>query len=286
MEYQITLPKTQAPVTLQELLTEQWLLPKKMRHLLRMQKGVTVNHMPATFQQTVKAGDKLTFTLQETDYPYQTLALGDPRQVAVLYEDEQIIVVNKPAGIKTHPNEPEETAAMSNHLAAYLAPQGQRPYVVHRLDTDTSGALLFAKSPLILPLLGRLLEEKQIARRYQAVVAGNLSHNQTITKKIGRSRHDRKKRIIDEARGQYAVTHVEVASHTAKESRIYCRLETGRTHQIRVHLAAIGHPILGDPLYNPQDKKTPRLMLHADQMRLRHPFTDETLIIEALPGLW
>lgn len=286
MEYQITLPKTQAPVTLQELLTEQWLLPKKMRHLLRMQKGVTVNHMPATFQQTVKAGDKLTFTLQETDYPYQTLALGDPRQVAVLYEDEQLIVVNKPAGIKTHPNEPEETATMSNHLAAYLAPQGQRPYVVHRLDTATSGALLFAKSPLILPLLGCLLEEKQIARRYQVVVAGNLSHNQTITKKIGRSRHDRKKRIIDEARGQYAVTHVEVASHTAKESRIYCRLETGRTHQIRVHLAAIGHPILGDPLYNPQDKKTPRLMLHADQMRLRHPFTDETLIIEALPGLW
>ena len=175
---------------------------------------------------------------------------------------------------------------MANHLAAYLAPQGQRPYVVHRLDTATSGALLFAKSPLILPLLGRLLEEKQIARRYQAVVAGNLSHNRTIMKKIGRSRHDRKKRIIDEARGQYAVTHVEVASHTAKESRIYCRLETGRTHQIRVHLAAIGHPILGDPLYNPQDKKTPRLMLHADQMRLRHPFTDETLIIEALPGLW
>lgn len=286
MEYQITLPKTQVPITLQELLTEQWLLPKKMRHLLRMQKGVTVNHMPATFQQTVKAGDKLTFTLQEADYPYQTLALGEPRQVAVLYEDEQLIVVNKPAGLKTHPNEPGETATMANHLAAYLAPQGQRPYVVHRLDTDTSGALLFAKSPLILPLLGRLLEEKQIARRYQAVVAGNLSHNQTITKKIGRSRHDRKKRIIDESRGQYAVTHVEVASHTAKESRIYCRLETGRTHQIRVHLAAIGHPILGDPLYNPQDKKTPRLMLHADQMRLRHPFTDETLIIEALPGLW
>lgn len=286
MDYQITLPKTQAPVTLQDLLTEQWLLPKKMRHLLRMQKGVAVNQVPAPFKQIVKAGDQLTITLHEADYPYQPLTLGDAQKVVVLYEDEQLIVVNKPAGIKTHPNEPKEANTMANHLAAYLEPKDQRPYVVHRLDTETSGALLFAKSPLVLPLLGRLLEEKQIARRYQAIVAGNLAHNQTITKKIGRSRHDRKKRIIDEVRGQYAVTHVEVASHNTKASHIYCRLETGRTHQIRVHLAAVGHPILGDSLYNPRDKKSPRLMLHADQLRLRQPFTGETLVIAALPGLW
>lgn len=286
MDYHITLPKNQAPLSLQELFTEQWLLPKKMRHLLRMQKGVAVNRTPANFQQIVKAGDQLTITLQETDYPYQSLPLGDARKVLVLYEDDQLIVANKPAGIKTHPNEASETNTMANHLAAYLAPKDQRPYVVHRLDTETSGALLFAKSPLILPLLGRLLEEKQIARRYQAIVTGDLVQDQTITKKIGRSRHDRRKRIIDETRGQPAITHVEVVAHTIKESRIYCRLETGRTHQIRVHLAAIGHPILGDSLYNPRDKKSPRLMLHADQLRLRHPFTNESLVIEALPGLW
>lgn len=286
MDYHITLPKNQAPLSLQELFTEQWLLPKKMRHLLRMQKGVAVNRTPANFQQIVKAGDQLTITLQETDYPYQSLPLGDARKVLVLYEDDQLIVVNKPAGIKTHPNEASETNTMANHLAAYLEPKDQRPYVVHRLDTETSGALLFAKSPLILPLLGRLLEKKQIARRYQAIVTGDLVQDQTITKKIGRSRHDRRKRIIDETRGQHAITHVEVVAHTIKESRIYCRLETGRTHQIRVHLAAIGHPILGDSLYNPRDKKSPRLMLHADQLRLRHPFTNESLVIEALPGLW
>lgn len=286
MDYHITLPKNQAPLSLQELFTEQWLLPKKTRHLLRMQKGVAVNRTPANFQQIVKAGDQLTITLQETDYPYQSLPLGDARKVLVLYEDDQLIVVNKPAGIKTHPNEASETNTMANHLAAYLEPKDQRPYVVHRLDTETSGALLFAKSPLILPLLGRLLEEKQIARRYQAIVTGDLVQDQTITKKIGRSRHDRRKRIIDETRGQHAITHVEVVAHTIKESRIYCRLETGRTHQIRVHLAAIGHPILGDSLYNPRDKKSPRLMLHADQLRLRHPFTNESLVIEALPGLW
>lgn len=286
MEYTITLPKSQKAISLDDLFTTEWLLPKKMRHLLRMQKGVSIEGKPADFRQTVTAGQHITLTLKEEDYPYQPLKLGDVNKVRVLFEDEHLIVVDKPAGIKTHPNEASENNTMANHLAAYLAPKKERPYVVHRLDTDTSGALLFAKTPFVLPLVSRLLEEKKIYRRYQAVVTGNLAHNQTITKKIGRSRHDRKKRIIDEARGQTAVTHLKVHRHSPKESQVYCQLETGRTHQIRVHLAAIGHPIMGDALYNPQGKQAKRLMLHAYQMTLVQPFSKEVIEIVAEPGLW
>ncbi|WP_368251435.1 RluA family pseudouridine synthase [Enterococcus sp. 2201sp1_2201st1_B8_2201SCRN_220225] len=286
MEYTITLPENQKPISLQELFTEEWLLPKKMRHLLRMQKGVLLDGKVADFHQVVTTGTQITLTLNEADYPYQPLALGDARKVRVLFEDEHLIVVDKPAGIKTHPNEATENNTMANHLAAYLAPKKARPYVVHRLDTDTSGVLLFAKTPLALPLISRLLEEKQIYRRYQAIVTGNLTHSQTITKKIGRSCHDRRKRVIDENRGQTAITHVEVHHHSLKESQVYCQLETGRTHQIRVHLAAIGHPIVGDVLYNPQGKQAKRLMLHAYQMTLIHPFSKEVIEIVTESGLW
>lgn len=284
MNYTIQLPTSQKPLSLADLLEKQWLVPRKVRHLLRMRKNCLVNGAVAEFHQIVQAGDTLTVILEEADYNYQPLQLGQAKNVKVLYEDSHLIVVDKPAGIKTHPNEPGEKGTLMNDLAAYLAPSQSRPYVVHRLDQETSGTLLFAKNPLVLPLLSRLLEEKQIYRRYQALVKGEISRDLTITKKIGRDRHNRRKRVIDPRGGQIAVTHVEVFSHTPKESRIFCILETGRTHQIRVHLAALGHPIIGDPLYGKQT--APRLMLHAYQMSLKHPFTEETIEITANPGLW
>ena len=156
--------------------------------------------------------------------------------------------------------------------------------MVHRLDKETSGVVLFAKNPLVLPILGRMLENKQIFRRYQARVWGKLTQDQTIAKKIGRDRHDRRKRIIDPRNGQSAVTHVTIAHTQQKTTDVYCVLDTGRTHQIRVHLASIGHPVVGDPLY--QNKPAPRLLLHGYELHLEHPFTKEQLVIIAQPGLW
>lgn len=284
MQYTITLPETQKPITIRELFEIEWLIPRKVRHLLRTRKNVQINGETAMFHQTVAANDQITLTLEETDYAYQSAVQGNKAAIQVLFEDEHLIVVNKPAGIKTHPNQPAETGTLFNDLTAYLAEKNERPYVVHRLDKETSGVILFAKNPLVLPILGRLLEQKSIYRRYQAIVWGKLTADQTITKKIGRDRHDRRKRIVDERNGQTAITHITIAESTPKQTKIFCVLETGRTHQIRVHLASIGHPIVGDPLY--QKKPDKRLFLHAYEMYLTHPFTRKKLQIQALPGIW
>ena len=284
MDFTITLPHTQKTMTIRELLEKEWLVPRKVRHFLRTRKDVKCNGEVAMFHQEVQAGDQISLHLEESDYAYQEIHLGLAEFIDILYEDEHVIIVNKPAGCKTHPNQPNETDTLLNHLAAYLAPKAQRPYVVHRLDKETSGAILFAKNPFVLPILGRLLEQKHIYRRYQAVVHGLLKKDCTIHQAIGRDRHDRRKRIIDPRNGQEAVTHVTIAQTLKHTTQIYCVLDTGRTHQIRVHLASLGHPLVGDPLY--QSKVAPRLMLHAIEMHFIHPFTKEKMVMQALPGLW
>jgi 23S rRNA pseudouridine1911/1915/1917 synthase len=287
VEYTITLPENFSSTTLKDLLEKEWLIPRKVRHFLRTRKNVQINGETAAFHFPVNAGDVITVTVEATDYPTPQLHLGKAEFVQPLFEDEHLIIVNKPAGLKTHPNQPNENDTLLNHVAAYLAPQKQLPYVVHRLDKETSGAILFAKNPFVLPILGRLLENKQIYRTYQALIAGvPLQKSWTIRKSIGRDRHDRRKRVIDPRNGDYAVTHVEVVQTFAnQQTAVTCILETGRTHQIRVHLASEGYPLVGDPLYNPTSRAK-RLMLHAYQLHLQHPFTKKRIAVTAEPGLW
>ena len=243
-----------------------------------------INQEPALFHFEVHAGDHITLRFEETDYQYQEVQLGKASFVQPLYEDDHLLIVNKPAGMKTHPNEPTENDTLLNHLAAYLKKKEQRPYVVHRLDKETSGAILFAKNPFVLPILGRMLEQKKIYRRYQALVWGTIKEDLILKDKIGRDRHDRRKRVVDPHKGQTALTHVSVDQVVNGQTQVYCVLETGRTHQIRVHLSHIGHPIVGDPLY--QTRPANRLMLHALELHMSHPFTQETIVAKALPGLW
>lgn len=284
MEITITLPDTQPTTTIRELLEQEWLVPRKVRHFLRIRKNVWINQEPALFHFEVHAGDHITLRFEETDYQYQEVQLGKASFVQPLYENDHLLIVNKPAGMKTHPNEPTENDTLLNHLAAYLKKKEQRPYVVHRLDKETSGAILFAKNPFVLPILGRMLEQKKIYRRYQALVWGTIKEDLILKDKIGRDRHDRRKRVVDPHKGQTALTHVSVDQVVNGQTQVYCVLETGRTHQIRVHLSHIGHPIVGDPLY--QTRPANRLMLHALELHMSHPFTQETIVAKALPGLW
>ncbi|MGH1649574.1 RluA family pseudouridine synthase [uncultured Enterococcus sp.] len=283
MKFTMTLPADLSEMTVKELLEEEWLVPRKVRHFIRTRKGILVNGEVCHFQSMVSPGDVLTITIEASDYPERSILLGDRRKINVLYEDEHLIIVNKPEGMKTHPNQPEEKDTLLNHLADYLSPDFQ-PHVVHRLDKETSGAILFAKNPFVLPILGRQLEQKKIYRRYQALVHGTIRKELIINKKIGRDRHDRRKRRIDPKGGKPAVTHVTPIKNVENQTAVFCQLDTGRTHQIRVHLASIGHPLVGDPLYS----KNPhgRLMLHAYELHLRHPFTNQKIAVQALPGLW
>lgn len=263
-------------LTVKELLEEKLLIPRKIRHFLRTKKHVLINGQTINWQSPVQEGDEICLIFDESDYPEKSLPWGDKSLVDCLYQDEHLIVVNKPEKMKTHANQPDELALL-NHVSAYA---GQTCYVVHRLDMETSGLVLFAKNPFILPILNQLLEQRLISRQYWALVEGRFTPKQvTYTDRIGRDRHDRRKRLVDPRQGQTTLTKVTRLKHYNQTTLINCQLETGRTHQIRVHLAHHGFPLVGDPLYNP--KTSDRLMLHAHQLAFTHPLTQEKIIIKA-----
>ena len=261
--------------TVKELLETKLLIPRKIRHFLRTKKHVLINGETINWQSPVKEGDRISLTFDTEDYPNKTIPMGDANLVKPLYEDSHLIVVNKPEGMKTHGNEPTEIALL-NHVSAYC---GQTCYVVHRLDMETSGAVLFAKNPFILPILNRLLEDKMIQRQYWALTEGKFQTKKTVYKdKIGRDRHDRRKRVVDPRKGQSAYTTVTRLKTFEGASLVNCQLKTGRTHQIRVHLSHHGHAILGDPLYSHQPVS--RLLLHAHSLSFTHPLTLEKVTVK------
>ena len=261
MQFDITIPESISETTIKQLLEEEFLIPRKIRHFLRIKKHVFLNQEPVHWQTVVKKGDLLTLEFDEEDYPNKTIPMGNANEVEALYEDEHLIVVNKPEGMKTHGNEPTEIALL-NHVSAYV---GKTCYVVH---------------PFVLPIVNRLLEEKRIYRNYWALVDGPFkSKKVTYKDKIGRDRHDRRKRVVDPRKGQTAITIIERLKQFGDKSLVDCQLKTGRTHQIRVHLSYHGHPIVGDPLYN--KKPGQRLMLHAHRLSLKHPFKDKVILVNA-----
>ena len=276
MQFTFTLPDSLPQMTVKQLLEEQLLIPRKIRHFLRIKKHILINQREVHWNEMVKPGDVCQLTFDEEDYPEKEIPWGNPNLVQEVYQDQHLVIVNKPEGMKTHGNQPNEIALL-NHVSAYV---GQTCYVVHRLDMETSGLVLFAKNPFILPILNRILEDKNIQREYWALIQGSLAQKTIIYKdKIGRDRHDRRKRLVDPRKGQYAETQVTQLKKIGRNSLVKCQLKTGRTHQIRVHLSHHGHPIVGDPLYNPA--RGERLMLHAHRLTFTNPLTLETIQVEA-----
>ncbi len=206
----------------------------------------------------------------------------------VVYEDDDVLVVDKPAGMVTHPAHGAVDGTLVNALlahAARLPGERLRAGLVHRLDRDTSGLLLVAKTDDALGTLGRAMQARYIERTYRGIVTGvpDDAHG-TIRGAIGRDPRNRLKYAI-RAEGKPAVTHYDVRERLQGASELEFRLETGRTHQIRVHLAALGHPVLNDPIYGRSDSRLPLpgQALHAWKLRFKHPRTKQYLSFESEP---
>ena len=229
---------------------------------MRIKKHILINQREVHWNEVVNPGDICQLTFDEEDYPKKEIPWGNPNLVQEVYQDQHLVIVNKPEGMKTHGNQPNEIALL-NHVSAYV---GQTCYVVHRLDMETSGLVLFAKNAFILPILNRLLEKKEISREYWAQVDGHINSKELVFKdKIGRDRHDRRKRVVDTKNGQHAETHVSrLKQFPDKTSLIRCKLKTGRTHQIRVHLSHHNFPISGDPLYNSNQRQVGLCFMPSD----------------------
>ena len=207
----------------------------------------------------------------------------------VVYEDDDVIVVNKPKGLVVHPapGHPDGTLvnALLYHCGSSLSGIGGelRPGIVHRIDRDTSGLLIAAKNDFAHQALAAQLQDHSLYREYEAVCVGGLREDRgTVDAPIGRHPTDRKKMCVDRKNGRPAVTHWTVLERFPGYTHIQCRLETGRTHQIRVHLASIGHPLLGDVVYGAK-KPVPGLAgqcLHARRLSFVHPRTGERVTVE------
>ena len=207
----------------------------------------------------------------------------------VVYEDGDVIVVNKPVGLVVHPapGHPDGTLvnALLYHCGSSLSGiNGElRPGIVHRIDRDTSGLIIAAKNDRAHLALAAQLQDHSLARTYEAVAVGGLKEDSgTVDAPIGRHPVDRKKMAVDPKNGRRAVTHWSVLARYPGYTHVECRLETGRTHQIRVHLSSIGHPLLGDAVYGAK-KPVPGLAgqcLHARRLRFLHPATGEAVELE------
>ena len=238
-----------------------------------------------------EAGMRITVVLPETqDVPLRPQNLP----LDVIYEDDDLIVVNKPRGMVVHPapGHPDGTLvnALLWHCGDSLSGIGgeKRPGIVHRIDKDTSGLLIVAKNDFAHQALSAQLADRSLSRIYEAVVRGRLREaSGTIDRPIGRHPVDRKRMAVVERNSRPAVTHWEVLARYNGYTHVRCRLETGRTHQIRVHMASIGHPLLGDGLYGAPspEKGLEGQCLHARELKFIHPRTGEHVHLKTeLPG--
>ncbi len=248
---------------------------------------VTVGGSPVGKNYRLRNGDQIQVTVPE---PKPMVAEAQDIPLNIVYEDDDLLVVNKPKGMVVHPAPGNPDGTLVNALLYHC--QGSlsgingvlRPGIVHRIDKDTSGLLIVAKNDFAHLKLAEQIKEHSFTREYRAVVHGNLREDSgTIHAPIGRSSKDRKKMAVTDKNSKDAITHYEVLARYPGFTYIKCRLETGRTHQIRVHMAYLGHPVAGDQVYGPKNTLTELhgQCLHAGLIGFIHPRTGEYIELEA-----
>lgn len=255
------------------------------RHILSSMKAdkeaLTRNGQRIGGREQLLAGDHFRVRLLETVDSDGIVPVSMP--LSILYEDEDILVINKPADMPVHPSIGNYTNTLANGVAAYLdAKDEHSPFrCINRLDRDTSGALILAKNAFSAAVLSTQMRNRQIRRTYLAVVEGITPPNGTISAPISRVDDSVIERHVDFLHGEPAVTHYERLETKNEHSLLEIHLETGRTHQIRVHMGYIGHPLPADYLYHPEYDCFKRQPLHSLQLEFRHPVTDKPMCLLA-----
>ena len=262
-------------------------LTRSAAHKLLENDRVTLNGVPLKKNHRTSQGD--TYILVQ-DEPDVSVAIKQDIPLAIIFEDSDVIVVNKPRGMVVHPapGHPDGTLvnALLYHCDGSLSGIGGviRPGIVHRIDKDTSGLVIAAKNDHAHASLASQLSSRTLEREYHAIVRGILKADSgTVNAPVGRHPTDRKRQAVTDRGARPAVTHFEVVARYGGYTHVRCRLETGRTHQIRVHMAHIGHPVLGDVIYG---RKKPEFgmsgqCLHAWKLRFVHPSTYESIELYA-----
>jgi 23S rRNA pseudouridine1911/1915/1917 synthase len=242
--------------------------------------NVAVDGEPRPKSHRLEGGEEVA-----VEVPEHAALEPEPIDVPIVWEDDHLLVVDKPAGIVVHPAGGHATGTLVNGLLELGAEGGEedRPGIVHRLDRDTSGLLVVARSPGAHERLQDMIRRREIDRRYLALVRGRpRSRTGRIDAPLGRDRRDRTRHSLDSATPRDAVTWFEVLELLPEHALLEVRLETGRTHQIRVHLEAIELPVAGDPIYGARgDLDLRRQFLHAHRLRFDHPFTGEGIDVTA-----
>lgn len=255
----------------------------KVQKLIK-QKLVTVNSKVVNNNYNVKLGDTI---IVNDDLNYDISIEAEDIPLDIVYEDDDLLVINKASGMVVHPAPGHYSGTLVNALLyKFNLSNGdsERPGIVHRLDKDTSGLMLVAKNDKTHEALSKMIANKEVERHYLAIVDGVIKHDTgTIDAPIGRDPNNRQKMAVTDVNGKDSITHFKVLETFSNHTLVECILETGRTHQIRVHMAYIGYPVFNDPMYGRGKSTEFGQMLHSKSIRFKHPTTGKELSFEVEP---
>ena len=269
------------------LRVEQFLRRKRysgqnLSEIKRMPKSILVNGVHYYMRQELSKGDQLQVRICETKNSEKIPPTNLP--LDIIYEDEDLLVLNKPAGMPIHPSLNNYTNSIANALAYYFQSQG-KPFIFrccNRLDRDTSGLTIVSKHLVSYSILSDMTKYREVHREYLAIARGSVTPSEgTIQAPLGRKEGTIIERTVDWEHGEDAVTHYKVVKEANGHSLVSLRLETGRTHQIRIHMKYLGYPLIGDYLYNPDMEYMTRQALHSHHMEFTHPITGEHMSFTA-----
>ncbi len=280
MNRTLTYPITEqdANQTIEQFLRGKGYSTQCIKELKKQWGSILINDEPQYMKVALQEGSTLTVHIQEDNYSEKIPPVELP--LDILYEDEDLLVINKPADMPIHPSLNNYENSLANALAWYFEKQN-KPFIfrcINRLDRDTSGLTIVAKHMLSGGILSSMVAERSIHREYLAIVRGAITpESGTIDAPIGRKGDSIIERQIDYTSGERAVTHYTLKKYKNGHSLLYIHLETGRTHQIRVHMKHIGFPLIGDHLYNPDMEYMTRQALHSHRLQFTHPITGESM---------